>query len=132
MPPFNIREIIADMIELIHGLPDNVVALSASGQVTGDDYEKVLIPAVESGFEAHEKIRLLYHIGPEFKKFTTTAMWDDARVGMHHLTGFEKIAVVTDVNWIKTMVKGIGLAMPDKVRIFDSSALEEAKIWISE
>lgn len=119
------------MIELLEGLPDNVVALSASGQVTGEDYEAVLIPAVEMKFKDHKKIRLLYHIGADFKKFTTTAMWDDAKVGMYHLTGFERIAVVTDVQWIKTMAKAIGLAMPGELRTFGDADLEQAKSWIS-
>ena len=120
------------MIELLAGLPDNVVALTASGQVTGEDYEAVLIPAVETKLKNHKKIRLLYHIGPEFKKFTTTAMWDDAKVGMYHLTGFERIAVVTDVEWIRNMAKAVGLAMPVELRTFDNAELEPAKAWISE
>ena len=119
------------MIELLAGFPDNVVGLSASGQVTGEDYKSVLIPAVETKFKNHQQIRLLYHIGPEFKKFTTTAMWDDAKVGMYHLTGFERIALVTDVEWIKTMAKAIGLAMPGELKTFSNAELEQAKAWIS-
>jgi hypothetical protein len=119
------------MIELITNLPDNVVGFAASGQVSGDDYKTVIIPAVETAFGRHKKIRLLYHIGQEFKKFTTTALWDDARVGFHHLTGFERIAVVTDVGWIQTMARGVGLAMPGELRVFADAELEQAKVWIA-
>jgi len=119
------------MIKLLNGLPSNVVAFTATGQITGEDYKNVLVPTVEKKFKEHDKIRILYHLGPEFKKFTTTALWDDARVGFHHLTGFERIAVVSDVKWIRTMAQGIGLAMPGAVRTFANSELEQAKDWIS-
>jgi hypothetical protein len=35
------------MIEIIQGLPDNVVGVVGSGTVTGEDYSNVLIPAVK-------------------------------------------------------------------------------------
>ena len=35
------------MIESITNLPVNVVAFTASGQVTADDYENVIIPLVD-------------------------------------------------------------------------------------
>ena len=36
------------MIELIKGLPDNVIAVNCTDHVTKADYEKVLVPTVES------------------------------------------------------------------------------------
>ncbi len=120
------------MIEIWTDMPSNVIAFSATGQVTGEDYEKVLVPAVEEKLKTFDKIRVLYHLGPEFRKFTTTALWDDAKIGFHHLTGYERIAVVSDVPWIQTMVNGIGLAMPGKVRTFANTDLDTAKDWIGK
>lgn len=119
------------MIKLLPDLPDNVVGLTATGQVTGEDYARVLVPEIEKKLETFDKIRLLYHLGPEFGKFTTTALWDDVRVGFHHLTDFERLAVVTDVGWIVAMVKSIGLAIPCEVRTFADSELNSAREWIS-
>ncbi len=120
------------MIELITEMPANVVAFSAIGRVTGDDYQQVLVPAVEKTLQSHSTIRFLYYLGPEFKKFTTTALWDDAKVGVQHWSDFEKIAVVSDIGWIQTMVKGIGVTMPGAVRTFPNDELDKAKVWISE
>ena len=119
------------MIELIPDMPANVVAFTASGQVTGEDYKNIIIPLVDKKIAEHDKIRLLYHLGPAFKKFTTTALWDDAKIGFHHLRGFERVAVVSDVGWVVTMTKGIGLTMPIEVRTYSNEALDEAKAWIS-
>jgi hypothetical protein len=119
------------VIKQIPDMPPNVVALTASGQVTGDDYKNVIIPLVDGKIRQYEKIRLLYHLGADFKKFTTTALWDDAKIGFHHLQGFERVAVVSDVAWIRTMARGIGRAMPMDLRTFANSELEKAKAWIT-
>ncbi|MEO8281740.1 MAG: STAS/SEC14 domain-containing protein [Ideonella sp.] len=118
------------MIELIPDLPDNVVGIGASGQVSADDYETVLVPAVESRLERNDKLRLLYRLGPDFKGFTTAAMWDDLKLGAAHWKAWERIAVVTDVEWIGNTARAFGFAMPCPVRIFPLSAIAQATDWL--
>jgi hypothetical protein len=120
------------MIEIISDMPENVVAVSAKGKVTGQDYDKVLIPALEEKLKGHKKIRLLYHLGEDFSGFTAEAMWDDTKVGIRHLTAFEKIAVVSDVEWIAGAVKVFAFIIPCPVRIFGNEGLAEAKTWVSK
>lgn len=120
------------MIVEIGGYPDNIVAVQAEGQVTGDDYARTLVPAVERTLAHHDKVRFLYQIGPDFKRFTTTALWEDAKIGLHHLDGFERIAVVTDVAWITKLVESIGGSIPGKTRTFPLHDMEAARTWIQE
>ena len=120
------------MIVEIGGYPDNIVAVQAEGQVTGDDYSQTLVPAVERTLARHDKVRFLYQIGPDFKRFTTTALWEDAKIGLHHLDGFERIAVVTDVAWIRKLIDGIGGSIPGEMRCFALDEIETAKTWIRE
>jgi len=118
------------MIEEIQGLPRNVVGFSASGEVTGDDYETVLIPALASAHEAHGKVRMLFLIGPDFEGFKAAAMWDDAKVGIKHFTHFEKIAIVTDNDLILKSIKTFGFMMPGELELFGNDQMEDAKTWI--
>jgi hypothetical protein len=122
----------AIMIELLQGLPDNVVALRGIGEITADDYKTVLVPAVEQKLGKHKKIRLLYVLGNDFEKYSLPAAWEDTKVGMKHLTSWDRIGVVTDVDWVKHAVKAMGFAMPCEVRLFDNAKLAEARQWISE
>ena len=89
------------MLERIQGLPENVLGFEAKGEVTGSDYESLLIPAVEELLARQKSIRFLYHLGEEFTGFDAKAMWDDARVGLQHLTAWERVAVVSDVGWLR-------------------------------
>ena len=89
------------MIEPSQGFPDNVVACAAKGQVTKKDYEQALIPDVERALERNAKIRCYYELSPEFAGFDAGAAWEDAKLGIEHLTRWERVAVVTDVEWIR-------------------------------
>jgi SpoIIAA-like len=118
------------MIELMPGLPENVLGLSAKGEVTGDDYERTLIPAVNERTKRHGKIRLLYHLGPAFTGYTASAMWDDAKLGVTHLFDFERIAVVTDVEWCRVAVRLFAPLIPCPVRLFRNAELATAEDWV--
>jgi len=118
------------MIELISGLPDDVLGIEATGEVTGEDYERVVIPAVHRQLEKGGKIRLLYVLSAEFDGFTTAAMWDDTKVGMGHPFSWERIAVVTDEDAYRRLFKAVGFLMPAKVMVFELDELEDAKAWI--
>ncbi|MDJ0928186.1 MAG: STAS/SEC14 domain-containing protein [Gammaproteobacteria bacterium] len=118
------------MIRILTDLPDKVLGLSARGRVTAEDYAQTITPALEDRLTRHEKVRLLYHLGPDFERFTTTALWDDARLGMHHLRDFDRIAVVTDVGWIRGMVRALKPLAGD-IRLFANTDLDQARDWVS-
>lgn len=120
------------MLNRIEGLPDNVVAFSASGQVTGEDYENALMPALGAAHEQHDKIRLLFELGEEFEGYEGEAAWDDAKVGLKYFTAFDKAAVVSDNHRVVRAVKTFGFMMPGEIRLFANSDLEAAKSWVTE
>ena len=43
----------------------------------------MLVPAAEERLARHKKLRLLYHLGPDFAGFTAGAMWDDTKIGFN-------------------------------------------------
>ncbi|MBK1620357.1 hypothetical protein CKO42_18315 [Lamprobacter modestohalophilus] len=117
------------MIKLLPTSVDHVIALQASGTVTAADYEETVVPAVESALQAHKKLRLLYQLGPDFERFEAGAMWEDAKVGLSHLAAWERVAVVTDVDWLRTATKVFGFAMPGEVRVFSNAEFDAALAW---
>lgn len=120
------------MLELLPDLPDNVVGIKAIGDVEDDDYEDVLIPAIEDRLERHEKIRLLYVLGPEFEGYEADAVWEDAKLGMKTFTSYERIAVVTDSTLIRRSVKAFGWLMPGDVKVYAVADQADAAAWISD
>lgn len=119
------------MLERIPDLPDDVVGVIATGEIAADDYDIVLVPAVEAAIGKHGHVRLVYQLGPGFSSFSAGAMWDDAKLGMMHLGKWKKIAVVTDLAWVSGMIRALGFAIPCPARVFSNDALAEAIAWVS-
>ncbi len=119
------------MIELVTGLPPNVVAVSCEDHVTRADYQQVLIPAVEKALKSHEKVRLFYRIGPQFAQIDPGAVLEDIGVGMSHLSRWERIAVVTDVEWIRLAIRAFAFLIPGPVKFFPIAQEAEARTWIA-
>lgn len=119
------------MIERIEGLTPPAVGLRASGDVTREDYERVAIPAIHEAVAAHGRVRLLYVLGAGLGDFTLGAMWEDAKLGIGGIRDWERIAVVTDHDWVTHAVTAFGWMIPGDVRTFGDD-LEGATAWIQE
>jgi len=96
------------MIEILNSYPEGILAFSAKGEVTTEDYTNTLIPAIEECITQFDKVTVLYHLGPEFTGYTAGAMFSDAKVGLAHLSKWEKIAVVSDVSWVRKGIHMLG------------------------
>jgi hypothetical protein len=118
------------MIERLRDFPSNVVAFACKGRVTRQDYQTLLTPAVEAALKEHEKVRLYYQIDPDFSGIEPGAMWEDFKVGIGHLLRWERIAVITDVEWIRYAVHAFRFLMPGAVRLFALEDAPKAREWI--
>ncbi len=119
------------MFRLIEGLPPDVLAVEAVGEVTHEDYRGILIPKAEA-MMAKGPIKVIYVVGAEFKAFDLEALWDDGTFGIRHWNDFSHVAVVTDLPWLRSMAGLFAPFMPARVRIFKLAALSDAKKWISD
>jgi len=120
------------MLKIMNDFPDNVLGVSGEGKITGADYETVLIPAIEGKLKTHKKLRMLYHLGSSFTGFDLSAMVDDAKMGMKHLSAWDRIALVSDHEMINAFAKFFGHMMSCELRVYKNSELAEAKKWITE
>ena len=118
------------MIEQLSNFPDYVLAFLCKGRVTKADYDSVLVPAVVRALEKHKRVRLYYEITAEFSGIEPGAMWEDFKVGVGHLTRWERVAVVTDVEWIKQTMRFFRFLMPGAIKAFPSSEVAQARAWI--
>jgi hypothetical protein len=119
------------MIEHLKDFPGNVLAFVCKGHVTKEDYETVLVPPVVDALKKHDKVRLYYETADDFTGIDPGAVWTDFRVGMEHLTRWERIAVVTDVDWIKHTMQFFSFMMPAQMKIFPLSEAAAARAWIA-
>ena len=119
------------MMELMKGLPDNVIGIVGSGTITAEDYDTVLIPAIHEKLKNYKKVRILYQLTEDFTHYELGAYLEDAKVSWHTLS-FEKVAVVSDVHWINDSVNVFKFIIPVPVKVFSNSELDKTKVWVSD
>jgi hypothetical protein len=120
------------MIEALKGFPTNVLVFSWKGHVTKHDHETVLILAVEGALNQQGKVRLYCQIDADFHGFEYGAIWDDFKVGTEHLLRWERIAVVTDLDWVGFTFRAFSFAIPAVAKIFRIDEKAKARKWILE
>lgn len=104
--------------EILSDFPSDVVAVSGHGRIDSACYEDTLVPAIERDLASEDTAKLLSVLEDDFEGFTAGAAWDDAKIGFTHLHDFARIALVTDVDWLR---KGAKLFAPLLRARFSSS-----------
>ena len=115
------------MIHIADGLPDNVVAIVAKGRLTSDDCNGVLKPLLEIALKRHDKVRLYYEVGCRFPG----AAWENLRLGLESVPQWERVAIVTDVSWLRDTINALRLLIRAEVRVFSTAHASRARAWIS-
>ena len=114
------------MLELIEGLPGNIVGIAVSGRLTMQDCQDVLVPAMAKSLRRHDKIRLYYELNSRFPG----AAWDELDFGLEHASRCERVAIVTDIGWVRLTVKALRFLIPSEIRVFPTVQADEGRAWI--
>ena len=92
----------------------------------------MLVPALEQALHGPGKVRCYYELGPEFAGMEAGAMWEDFKIGVEHLTRWERVAVVTDIDWIRRAMNMFRFLVPGDCRVFATGEAAEARRWVAQ
>jgi hypothetical protein len=123
------------MIEEIADMPAGTVGVRVWGSVTREDYVDVLMPLTSKAAEEHGEIRLVFQAGPDFERFTPGMIGADVTeglsFGMKHWSAWKRMAVVTDVDWLRHAMGIFGWMTPGEARWYPLDELKQAKKWVA-
>lgn len=120
------------MIEVSKPNSTGMIEARFSGHIVRADYEDVLIPAIEAATADHERLRALVVFDDSFTGYDVSAAWADAKLGLSHWSGFDRVALATDVGWIKATARTFGVMAPCPVGVFALAEAEDARRWLRE
>jgi SpoIIAA-like len=120
------------MLERIAGMPAGTFGFEAVGEVEDDDVEDTIAPILRRHVANGRKARVLYLLGLRMRKYEADAFGEDSRFVVRHPSAYEKVAVVTDEEWLRPSLQFLSVLMPGQVRAFPVTALQDAKSWIAE
>jgi hypothetical protein len=117
------------MIELITPTPSNVIGFKASGDITKDDYEKVVFPQVKKQIKAVNELNYVFVVDTPLKNFTTGAWLQDAWLGMKEMAHWHRVAIVSDEEKIRHFTEMAGHFVPGEYKGFKTDELNKAIDW---
>ena len=120
------------MLQFINDLPDDVVGIHAIGEVTKEDFDKVLIPKIDDLSKRQGEIKYLLVLETDVSNFTVAAWWKDLVMGLKHFTEWKRIAVVSDQKGVEWFTDAFKYLIPGNSKGFALSELEEAVEWIKQ
>ena len=121
------------MIERYEDMPAGTIGFRFSGDVTKEEYRSVLEPPLEEAVAAGG-VRLLLETGKDFDGMKLGARIEDAkanlRLGVAHYKAWERVAIVTDSDWLRSSFRLWSHFIPMEMKVFGSAESAEAKAWV--
>jgi len=70
-------------------------------------------------------------LGPRARDVDSDAIKADAAFRARRATSFERIAVVSDEDWMRPALRALSFLMPGKAKGFRVRELDDAKAWLA-
>ena len=120
------------MLRRIRDMPEGTFGFEAVGEVEDDDWEHAVEPVLRHEIADGRKVRLLYLLGPESRQVEGDALAADTGFRARHASSFERVAVVSDEDWVRPALRALSVLLPGKAKGFRVNELAAAKTWLAE
>src|SRR3954453_15405859 len=116
------------MLRRMTDVPVGTIGFEAVGDVEDDDWEDTVEPVLPREMAAGRKLRRLY---PAKGDVDDDAMKADLGFRARHASSFERVAVVSDEDWLAPALRVLSFLVPGKGKGFRTRQLETAKAWLA-
>lgn len=93
----------------------------------------MMVP-IYAALERGEKLNIYFELAGDFHGLDLGALWQDVQaagsVGLKHRSSWERMALVTDKDWVRHGASAFGWLAPGELRLFEPSEREEARTWL--
>lgn len=111
-----------------HQLQDDLVEVKVSGPIVAEDY-KSLRSSIEEMLRDQDQIELLMLV-ESLDEMTPQAMWEDLKMA-EFLDHFERMAIVTDKDWLDRMMDAADMALDVELKHFEVGQRKAALQWLT-
>jgi hypothetical protein len=119
------------MLKQMADMPPGTVGFDAIGEVDDDDFEKTVEPVLRRIIAEGRKVRLLYLLGVRFREYEGDALKEEMKFAIHHPSAYERVAVVSDEEWLRPALRLLSVLVPGQLRGFRVAELAAAKSWVA-
>ncbi|HEY4289928.1 MAG TPA: STAS/SEC14 domain-containing protein [Puia sp.] len=119
------------MITVLKDLPVNVVGFKAEGDVTKDDYDKVVFPEIKIQMSLYDKLNYVFWVDTPLKNFSAAAWISDAWLGLKEIAKWNRVSIISDDEGIRSFTDKASHLIPGEFRGFTTNEYETAVEWVS-
>jgi hypothetical protein len=121
------------VIEKVTDLPAGTLGFRASGRITSEEYRQMIEP-IYAALERGDKLKIYFELADDFHGLDSGALWQDMKaagsVGLKHRSSWERMALITDKDWVRHGASAFGWLAPGELRLFEPSDRDEARAWL--
>ena len=125
------RPHVAPVIRRMTDMPAGTIGFEAVGDVDDDDWEATVEPELRREIAEGRKVRLLYLLGPGTREVEGDAIKAHSGFRARHASSFERVAVVSDEDWVRPALGALSFLVPGKAKGFRTRDLADAKTWLA-
>jgi SpoIIAA-like len=119
------------MLKRMWDMPVGTVGFEAVGEVEDDDFERAVEPVLRGEIADGRKIRLLYLLGPGMREYEGDTLAEEMKFAARHPTSYERVAVVSDEDWLRPALRVLSVLVPGQLRAFPVAQLAAAREWLA-
>ncbi|MCK7556274.1 STAS/SEC14 domain-containing protein [Chitinophaga sedimenti] len=119
------------MVALLPDYPPHVAAYRASGSVSQEEYQQVVMQRVEQVADIYGKINFLVLLDTDFSNYSIGALLKYLYISFRHFFKWERMAIVSEEAWVRRAYDMLSPLVHGEVRGFKHEELAEAKQWVS-
>jgi hypothetical protein len=106
------------VIESVSDLPPGTLGFRASGKLS------------------NEKLNIYFELADDFHGLDWGAVLQDIKaagsIGLKHRSSWQRMALVTNKDWVKHGATAFGWLAPGELRLFEPHERETARAWLAE
>lgn len=108
-----------------------MVGFRATRDVTKDDFDKVVLPAVAELIQRTDELNYMLVLDTPLKNFTIGAWIKDALLGLNNLNKWNRVAIVSDSESLNTFTDMFGKIVPGEYKGYTPEQMNDAINWVS-
>jgi len=121
------------MVETLTDLPAGTLGFRVSGTLTSGEYRQMMEP-IYAALDRGEKLNIYFELAGDFHGLDLGALWQDVKaagsVGLKHRSSWQRMALVTDKDWVRHGASAFGWLAPGELKLFELSEAAQARTWV--
>lgn len=118
------------MIDLLPNLSDHVVAARITGDISADEFDAVIRPALATVLERYDKANVVLVLTGAEGTASARGLVAAGKLSLADLRQFHRLALVSDLEWVARATGMLRFIAPCSIRRFGESDWEEALQWV--